>query len=56
MSSEQWIEGGDCSICRRQKFCNKECKQRRLYQQRRMASMALAFSARMYADILKGKK
>lgn len=25
MSNEQWKEQGDCSICRRQKYCSKPC-------------------------------
>ena len=24
--SEQWKSGGQCSICRRKCFCNKQCK------------------------------
>ncbi len=31
-SSDQWKAGGDCSICRREKYCKTECTehQRRL--------------------------
>lgn len=55
MSKEQWVEGGDCSICRRQSYCKKECKQRTYYRQRKAASLALSFSARMYADMMRHK-
>lgn len=24
--NEQWLKGGDCSICRREKYCGKLCK------------------------------
>lgn len=24
--NEQWLRGGDCSICRREKYCSKPCK------------------------------
>lgn len=25
-NTEQWIEGGDCRICRRRDYCKKDCK------------------------------
>lgn len=25
-NNEQWISGGNCSICRRRKYCHKNCK------------------------------
>lgn len=25
--NEQWKSGGDCSKCRRQNYCSKECRQ-----------------------------
>lgn len=27
MSNEQWKQGGDCSKCRRQKYCKKKCSE-----------------------------
>lgn len=24
--NDQWLQGGDCRICRRQKYCSKPCK------------------------------
>lgn len=24
--NDQWLQGGDCNICRRQKYCTKPCK------------------------------
>ena len=27
MSNEQWKSGGDCSKCRRKKYCKKECSE-----------------------------
>ena len=27
MSNEQWKQGGECSKCRRQKYCKKECSE-----------------------------
>lgn len=29
--NEQWKDGGDCNKCRRQKYCNKPCKQSRIH-------------------------
>lgn len=26
-SNEQWKTGGDCTLCRRQNYCTKKCKQ-----------------------------
>lgn len=26
--SEQWLLNGDCSICRKRKYCNKDCSAR----------------------------
>lgn len=31
MSNEQWVRGGDCTKCRRQKYCSKDCKQHEIY-------------------------
>lgn len=25
-ANEQWLLGGDCTKCRRQKYCQKDCK------------------------------
>ena len=25
-SADQWLSGGDCSKCRRQNYCHKQCK------------------------------
>ena len=25
MEADQWKQGGDCSICRRKKYCRKAC-------------------------------
>lgn len=24
--NDQWLQGGDCNICRRRKYCSKPCK------------------------------
>lgn len=29
MDSEQWIVGGSCKLCRRQKYCKTQCKNRK---------------------------
>lgn len=29
MNNEQWKNGGDCSKCRRQKYCSTICKENR---------------------------
>ncbi len=39
--SEQWKMGGDCSICRKRKYCNKECSQHKA-RVRRLVAAAFA--------------
>lgn len=50
MAGEQWIEGGDCSICRRARYCNTECKQHRLFERRRIFELANSIVAKAYVD------
>lgn len=50
MAGEQWIEGGDCDICRRQSYCHKECKQRVLFERRRAFELANSLVAKMYVE------
>ena len=38
-TSDQWKQGGDCSICRRAKYCRTTCKQHKLWMQRAMAQI-----------------
>lgn len=37
--NEQWLDIGDCSVCRRQKYCSKPCKRARMRQQRELAAV-----------------
>jgi len=38
-NSDQWKQGGDCSICRRKNYCRKDCKQHELWMKRAMAQI-----------------
>ena len=38
--SEQWNFKGDCSLCRRNKFCNKLCKKAKLRKQQAIRDIA----------------
>lgn len=46
--NEQWLSGGDCSLCRRSSFCRKPCKP----AQRRNASMMASIYAQAIAKRL----
>lgn len=37
--SEQWNDVGDCSICRKRKYCSNPCKRNRIRQQREIAAV-----------------
>lgn len=52
MSNEQWIKGGDCSKCRKLKYCTTECKQRK----NRIANSYVALGAQILASMLKRRK
>lgn len=32
--NDQWLQGGDCDICRRQKYCSKPCKRHKIRTER----------------------
>ena len=32
--NDQWLQGGDCRICRRQKYCAKPCKMSKTRRER----------------------
>lgn len=51
--SEQWKLDGDCSKCRRSKYCNKDCK---AHNHRRQAYIHRAFCEAMIKTILKKEK
>jgi hypothetical protein len=47
-TSDQWKQGGDCSICRRKEYCRKACRQHHLWYQRAIAQiMAKSKAGRM---------
>lgn len=37
--NEQWKDVGDCSVCRRQKYCSKPCKRAQMRRQSEIAGM-----------------
>lgn len=51
-NNERWLTDGDCTKCRRQKYCSKPCKRS---ENRRQAEMAMAIAQGM-AAVLFGKK
>lgn len=38
-SNEQWRTGGDCTLCRRQNYCTKQCKQNKQKIEREIKSL-----------------
>ena len=34
--SEQWLLEGDCSVCRRKRYCTKGCKKNRIAKERQI--------------------
>ena len=32
--NDQWLQGGDCNICRRQKYCSNPCKMSKMRRER----------------------
>lgn len=50
MSNEQWISGGDCSICRRAKYCSKPCKESKRRAYRDVVSTTMS----VFSSILSG--
>ena len=41
MSADQWLEEGDCSKCRRSKYCSKPCKKHKVATKRMITNMVL---------------
>lgn len=41
MSADQWLEEGDCSKCRRSKYCSKPCKRHKVVTKRMITNMVL---------------
>lgn len=39
MSSEQWLEDGDCERCRRKKYCSKPCAANKRFETARLTEM-----------------
>lgn len=50
--TDQWLLSGDCSICRRRKYCSKPCK---LRKQRRDAEFGLMVAEAM-VKVMFGKR
>ena len=34
--NDQWLQGGDCSKCRRQQYCSKPCRMSKIRRERVM--------------------
>jgi len=32
--NDQWLQGGDCNICRRRRYCSKPCKMSKMRRER----------------------
>lgn len=47
--NDQWLQGGDCDICRRRKYCTKPCKMSKMRSERIMQELiAKAIAKRLY--------
>lgn len=36
---DRWLIDGDCSLCRREKYCNKPCKKQQIRHQQQVAAI-----------------
>ncbi len=50
MSGDQWLEYGDCSICRRQKYCKKPCKAAVRRERAEIANTIFEIAAHTFID------
>lgn len=51
-NSEQWLSGGDCKLCRRSKYCSKECKASKQATQRDIYNMVNEATGGIFAHML----
>lgn len=56
MTNEQWKSGGNCSKCRRQKYCSHECRERRNRLRRELEGVVVGkFSEALCSGVRKTK-
>lgn len=41
MGADQWLEDGNCNVCRRSKYCSKPCKKNKIATKRKINNMIL---------------
>lgn len=49
-NTEQWKGGGDCSICRRQKYCGNPCRPAQGRKERKLAALITRAMLKGMAD------
>lgn len=54
--NEQWLGGGDCSICRREKYCGKPCKYAMNRQSAELAGLVMHTMAKTIAEVIVKRK
>ena len=48
-NTEQWLAGGDCDICRRNKYCHTQCKANKQFQYEQISAVV----SKMFVDTLR---
>jgi len=53
--SEEWLDGGDCTKCRKQKYCSNECTahKKKVAEERADFMRALMIKAGIPSEIVK---
>ena len=41
--TDQWLLSGDCSICRRKKYCSKPCTKYKRYKKAQINALAVGY-------------
>jgi len=54
-SNEQWKHGGDCSICRKVKYCTTNCKENIAYRKRAILQILAQHKLAKVIDTANGK-
>lgn len=45
--SEQWINGGNCKLCRKKNYCSKQCSANKRYVQHEYQKVALSIGSQV---------
>ena len=54
--SDQWLLDGDCSVCRRRNYCNKQCKSNVRRRRDAVTGAIVSMAAKVYVDAMKSTR